>query len=167
MDGFWGPDSDIAARTYGADYGFTFSIPTPLPALITHLEETMTNIVDELRALNSKIDKGLADLASKVDAKPDRDQIGPLVWGHPLYGFSAHWHLRRGAITNPDHENFPVDPGSPAYYELRERAERMGGNVSVYLPGGVGEVPMVYNPETDRFERRALEDGPEDDTPAP
>ena len=167
VDGFWGPDSDIAARTYGADYGFTFSIPTPLPALITHLEETMTNIVDELRALNSKIDKGLADLASKVGAKPDRDQIGPLVWGHPLYGFSAHWHLRRGAITNPDHENFPVDPGSPAYYELRERAERMGGNVSVYLPGGVGEVPMVYNPETDRFERRALEDGPEDDTPAP
>ena len=126
VDGFWGPDSDLAARTYGADFGFTFSIPTPIPALLAHLEDTMAKIDDlltEVRAIR-------AEQRTSTPA-----EIARAVWGQQLYGFAAHWQLRQGLITDPAHPNFPADPGSPADKVLRAEALE-SGRTTTYTPDG-------------------------------
>ena len=146
-DGFYGPDTRVAVAEYMASYGYTGD-PMNVRALLTHMEMTMATVLEELRALRTELAK-----------KPNRDEIGGLVWGHPLYGFSAHWHLRMGLITNPEHRNFPADPDSPMFYMLREWAANNGGRVAVYTPEGV--VQMALNPDTDIFE--IVEDGDEED----
>ena len=126
VDGFWGPDSDLAARTYGADFGFTFSIPTPIPALLAHLEDTMAKIDDlltEVRAIR-------AEQRTSTPA-----EIARAVWSQQLYGFAAHWQLRQGLITDPAHPNFPADPGSPADKVLRAEALE-SGRTTTYTPDG-------------------------------
>lgn len=137
-DGFYGPDTRVAVAEYTASYGYTGD-PMNVRALLTHMEATMATVLEELRALRAELAK-----------KPNRDEIGGLVWGHPIYGFSAHWHLRMGLITNPSHPNFPADPDSPMFYMLREWANSNDGRVAIYTPEGV--VQMALNPDTDIFE---------------
>ena len=103
--------------------------------------------------------KRLARIESKIDARPTGKDIAAAVWGHPLYGFSAHWHLRMGLITDPSHRNFPADPDSPMFYMLREWAAANDGRVAVYTAEGV--VQMAFNPDTEIFEM--VEDGDKED----
>lgn len=73
VDGFWGPNSALAAQLYGTLYGFTGSYTTTRTALLNHLEETM-NSLDELR--QAVIDRTTVTLreptAHMIGAEPGR-----------------------------------------------------------------------------------------------
>lgn len=106
--------------------------------------------------LTAKLDQVLAGqkrIEAKLDDKPTAVQVAKAVWSHVLYGFTAHWHLRRGNVPTPDHAMFPADPGSPADRELRAAAAANGGRVRVYTPDGL--VALRLDEATDTFTQEA------------
>lgn len=148
MTGVPGPATQSAVKDYAKETGYTGNQSDPL-ALLPHMEKYMSNVAKSLEALTKEV-RTVRDAQTRLEKKIDnqdgvlvrllsavsKTKIGEAVWGHPLYGFLAHWHLRRGLITDPEHRNFPADPGSPADYDLRGHAEKNDGIVSVYTPDG-------------------------------
>lgn len=161
VDGRWGAATLSGAQSYAQAYNYPGNV-TDHRSLLNHLENTMQNVLTAISALTDEV-------RALRDATPTAKDNAYAVWGHPLYGFRAHWHLRDGYITDPDHRNFPADPGSPAYHDLVERAKALGGRVTVYTPDG--EMLLYFDSKTGTFQknpiRGPLEDGEERTAPEP
>lgn len=146
-DGLWGPASTGAMRTLQRALGVP---PTGLPgdeatrtALAHDLGLDPTATYPDLEDTMSKIDELLDEVrATKALARQTRDEVratpkrtARAVWARTLYGFAAHWWLRRGSLgTRTDHPNYPADPGSPADVE-RQAAEKILGHPVPHYTG--------------------------------
>lgn len=151
-----GPATMAGVGEYKKHYGYTGS-STDRIALLRHLEATMTNIMDKLSRIErrqheyqTKNEHMLQRILDKPDPKfPSVKDIVNGIFSRASHGFSFDWWSRRGLITNPEHRNFPADPGSPADKELRREAAENDGVVKIYLPKG--ERTLRLDPETDKF----------------
>lgn len=132
--GVVGPATRTGIAAYARDYGYT-GAHDDSAALLTHLEETMANITEELAALRGEVkalrdvvDKQSGDLSTVRDSV-SREAVAAAVWAHKVDGhgpFNAWWWLRRGLVLNPEHKQYPADPDSPADVE-RQAAQTILG----------------------------------------
>lgn len=148
MTGVPGPATQKSVLEYSKVYSYSGTQDDPF-VLLPHMEATMTNVARELQNLHRKVDAYGRSLDLVVN-QTKKDAIGNAVWSYRLYGFVAHWWLRLGMILDPNHKNFPADPGSPADKELRaEAAFSEDDRVEVYLPEG--QTSLRLDPDTNKF----------------
>lgn len=129
-----GPATRAGVLDYARTYRYTGRHDDPA-ALLTHLESTMSNIHEELsalrgevRALQAKVD-GQGGLLTTIGDAVREPSIAKAVWQYSFAGhapFNAWWFLRRGAVLNPEHKQFPADPGSPADFERLAAQQVLG-----------------------------------------
>lgn len=156
MTGVRGPATIAAIKNYSELYGYTGPQNNAF-ILLPHMEATMTNILSELRAIRSaqsnhdRILNSHGQALGKVVNQTEKSAIGSAVWTHPLYGTVAHWLMRMGMIPDPNHPNFPADPGSFMDKVYRDEAAQTGGFVTVYIPSRNREVTLRLDAETDSF----------------
>lgn len=119
----------------------------------------MTNILNELQAIRSsqknhdRILNAHGQALGKVVEQTEKSAIGYAVWKHPMYKTVAHWLLRMGGVPDPDHRNFPADPGSFMDKVYRDEAAQNGGFITVYIPSENREVTLRLDETENKFVR--------------
>lgn len=126
VDGVRGPKTEAATKHYQTEYRDDLTVDgSPGPKTRKALEEDMS----EIKALRNEV----RALTQEVKRKPTAKQIVQEWMTHRLYGFAAHYWLRRGSLgANTDHHHWPADPGSPADLELRTAEAILGEPVEPY-----------------------------------
>lgn len=150
--GLFGPKTTAATRAFQSDHGITVDGRVG-PVSRTTMENTMRKLDDlarQIEALGRKIDANhTAQTRTLTQILGAVTKVAADVWTYALYGFPAHWWVRRGGILDPGHRHFPADPGSPADKELRAEALE-SGRATVYGPDGTA-VLIELDPDTNRF----------------
>lgn len=152
VDGLRGPLTDAAADEVLEFTGWTGK-KTDHDALMSHLEDLMAKLNDLFNKVNN-LEKQNAELKTMLEKqnaeqKTMFEELPGRFWSHSLYGFTMHWWVRMGMILDPNHKNFPADPASPAWKQLREEALANEGQVEVYMPKG--PQMLVFDVETNEF----------------
>lgn len=132
-----GPSTQATVDQYSKDYGYTGDRDDWV-ALTAHLEDTMSKIdtlITEVRALRKeqREQRAVVDVIRRL---VDKAAIAAAVWQYKFDGhgiFNAWWFLRRGAVLNPEHKQFPADPGSPADIERQAAEKVLGYEVEPYV----------------------------------
>lgn len=131
-----GPATTAGIQAYAKEYGYTGHV-YDRNSLLAHLEVTMSKILDALAKVNANV-VALRKEVAEVSDRTTAEAISNAVWHtkHTNHGpFNAWWWLRRGLILNPEHKNFPADPGSPADVERKSQALILNEDIPPYTGG--------------------------------
>lgn len=132
VDGFRGDETNGAINDISKAMGVKLT-GLSVTNITKNLEAFMATL-DELKTQMDRIEKQVK--ANKPPtAKAIATEAAKAVWGYVYEGhgpFNAFWWLRRGAVLNRTHKNFPADPGSPADVERKVAAKVLGKEIPPY-----------------------------------
>lgn len=156
-DGKAGPKTTAAIKSFQQDFGLVVDgkVGPLVRAALRQLDEgefvpgagqdegkLTVSEVEELKAQLKSLEVKVVALTAavnrvdaSVDLLPTPSAIATAVWEWARLGhgqFNAWWWLRRGAVLNPEHKQFPADPGSPADIERKTAETVLGHRIEPY-----------------------------------
>lgn len=147
-DGLWGRSTHTAQEAYMSDITALRDEVRKLAIVVNRIDKD-TRIGVAAGKIVNRIDKAHQDVAARLDelnvigppaelavlegpAIPTAEEVAAAVWSRQLYGLAAHWYLRQGLVPNPEHSQYPADPGSPADLAMRVAHQVLGEQVDAY-----------------------------------
>lgn len=152
--GFYGPATEQAVRVYQEALIELGALAKKADGLWDRqtddaqeaVMEQLNNLAQQVQNLEAKIDQILANqdpqaertfreqVLAQIKALPKNTATAVWQWTAPGHGiFNAWWWLRRGAVLNPEHKQFPADPGSPADIERKAAEKILGKSLPPYI----------------------------------